>query len=155
MSSADASNQQIVRIRQYIDEHIEEELSLKRVAQAFYLSTSYLSRLFKNKAGMNFSEYVSMRKIERAKALLTETDLSVAEISRQLNYPEQNSFSRFFKSKVGIPPQTYRTLNTGTAREKRSTAPEPVLEDFEITDFGPCAFTSEDLSFAYSFHRRQ
>ena len=155
LSSADASNQQIVRIRQYIDEHIEEELSLKRVAQAFYLSTSYLSRLFKNKAGMNFSEYVSMRKIERAKALLTETDLSVAEISRQLNYPEQNSFSRFFKSKVGIPPQTYRTLNTGTAREKRSAAPEPVLEDFEITDFGPCAFTSEDLSFAYSFHRRQ
>lgn len=154
-SGGDAASQQIVRIRQYIDEHIEEELSLKRVAQAFYLSTSYLSRLFKNKAGMNFSEYISMRKIERAKALLTETDLSVAEISRQLNYPEQNSFSRFFKSKVGIPPQTYRSLNTRGALDRRSTGPEPVLEDFEITDFGPCAFTSEDLSFAYSFHRRQ
>ena len=49
-SGGDAASQQIVRIRQYIDEHIEEELSLKRVAQAFYLSTSYLSRLFKNKA---------------------------------------------------------------------------------------------------------
>ena len=154
-SGGDAASQQIVRIRQYIDEHIEEELSLKRVAQAFYLSTSYLSRLFKNKAGMNFSEYISMRKIERAKALLTETDLSVAEISRQLNYPEQNSFSRFFKSKVGIPPQTYRSLNTRGALDRRSTGPEPVLEDFEITDFGPCAFTSEDLSFAYSVHRRQ
>lgn len=155
LSGGDPSSQQIVRIRQYIDEHIEEELSLKRVAQEFYLSTSYLSRLFKNKAGMNFSEYVSMRKIERSKALLTETDLSVAEISRHLNYPEQNSFSRFFKSKVGVPPQTYRTLNTGSAKERRSAAPEPVLEDFEITDFGPCAFTSEDLSFAYSFHKRQ
>lgn len=155
LSDGDASNQQIVRIRQYIDEHIEEELSLKRVAQEFYLSTSYLSRLFKNKAGMNFSEYVSMRKIERSKALLTETDLSVAEISRQLNYPEQNSFSRFFKSKVGVPPQTYRALNTAGTKERRSAVPEPVLEDFEITDFGPCAFTSEDLSFAFSFHKRQ
>ena len=127
LSGGDASSQQIIRIRQYIDEQIGEELSLKRVAQAFYLSTSYLSRLFKNKAGMNFSEYVSMRKIERAKALLAETDRSVAEISRQLNYPEQNSFSRFFKSKVGVPPQTYRALNTGTAKDKHSVAPEPVL----------------------------
>lgn len=72
---------------------------------------------------MNFSEYISMRKIERAKALLTETDLSVAEISRQLNYPEQNSFSRFFKSKVGIPPQTYRSLNTRGALDRRIHRP--------------------------------
>ena len=155
LAGGDPASQQIVRIRQYIDEHIEEELSLKRVAQEFFLSTSYLSRLFKNKAGMNFSEYISARKIERAKSLLTETDLSVAEISRKLNYPEQNSFSRFFKSKAGVPPQTYRALNAASAKGKRPTGPEPVLEDFEVTDFGPCAFTSEDLSFAYSFHRRQ
>lgn len=154
-AGADASNPQIVRIRQFIDEHIEEELSLKRVAQEFYLSTSYLSRLFKSQMGTNFSDYISMRRIEQAKALLTETDLSVAEISQRFHYPEQNSFSRFFKSKVGIPPLTYRALNKGTAKERRAAAPEPVLEDFEITDFGPCAFTSEDLSFAYSFHRRQ
>lgn len=154
MSGGDSAGRQIVPIRQYIDEHIEEDVSLKRVAQEFYLSTSYLSRLFKSKAGVNFSDYISARKIERAKTLLTETDLTVAEISRRLNYPEQNSFSRFFKGKVGIPPQTYRVLNAGGPKE-RAAAPEPVLEDFEITDFGPCAFTSEDPSFAYSFHKRR
>ena len=148
-------NKTVERICAYLAANYRQKFSLSEVAARFYLSPYYLSRLFKNKAGMNFSEYISMRKIERAKALLTETDLSVAEISRQLNYPEQNSFSRFFKSKVGIPPQTYRSLNTRGALDRRSTGPEPVLEDFEITDFGPCAFTSEDLSFAYSFHRRQ
>ena len=45
-------------------------------------------------------------------------------------------------------------MNTSAAQE-RAAAPEPVLEDFEITDFGPCAFTSDDPSFAYSFHKRR
>lgn len=154
LSNGDPAGRQIFHIRQYIDEHIEEDVSLKRVAQEFYLSTSYLSRLFKSKAGVNLSDYISTRRIERAKMLLTDTDLSVAEISRKLNYPEQNSFSRFFKGRVGIPPQVYRTMNTGTPKD-RSAQPEPVLEDFEITDFGPCAFTSDDLSYANSFHKRQ
>lgn len=154
LSSGDPAGRQIMAIRRYIDENIEEDVSLKRVAQEFYLSTSYLSRLFKSKAGINLSDYISARKIERAKSLLTDTDLTVAEISRRLNYPEQNSFSRFFKGKVGMPPQTYRTMNAEALKE-RATPPEPMLEDFEVTDFGPCAFTSDDLSYAYSFHKRQ
>lgn len=154
LTEGDPAGRETAKIKQYIDEHIEEDVSLKRVAQEFFLSTSYLSRLFKSKAGVNFSDYISMRKIERAKTLLAETDLTVAEISRRLNYPEQNSFSRFFKGKVGVPPQTYRVMNAAGPKE-RAAEPEPVLEDFEITDFGPCAFTSEDYSFAYSFRKRR
>ena len=154
LSGGDPAGRQILRIRQYIDEHVEEDVSLTRVAQEFFLSTSYLSRLFKSKVGMNFSDYIANRKVERAKSLLTDTDLTVAEIARKLNYPEQNSFSRFFKNKVGIPPLTYRAMNTSAPKE-RAAAPDPVLEDFEITDFGPCAFTSDDPSFAYSFHKRR
>mgnify|MGYP002088115345 CR=1 FL=1 len=154
ISDGDAMGRQIVRLKQYVDEHIEEDVSLKHVAQKFFLSTSYLSRLFKNKAGINFSDYISMRKIERAKTLLIETDLTVAEISRRLNYPEQNSFSRFFKGKLGMSPQKFRSLNASLVKEC-IRAPEPILEDFEITDFGPCASTSGDYSFADSFHKRR
>jgi AraC-like DNA-binding protein len=154
LTGGDPTGGQVARIRQYIDNHIEEDVSLKRVAQEFFLNTSYLSRLFKSKAGVTFSDYISMRKIERAKSLLTETDLTVAQISLRLNYPEQNSFSRFFKGKVGMSPQTYRSQNTERNKEKH-TPPKPALEEFEITDFGPCAFTSDDYSFAYSFAKRQ
>ena len=153
----DSSGHELISIKNYIIDHVEEDVSLKHVASAFYLSTAYLSRLFKSKTGSNFSDFVAEVKIKRAKTLLTETDQTIAEISQRLGYSEQNSFSRFFKGKTGMSPQNYRTVaasnGQNAARAQRPGA-EPVLEDFEITDFGPCAFVTTNNTYSYSFHRR-
>lgn len=152
-NTLDTTDREILRIKQYVNDHIEGDVTLKQVAQKFYLSTSYLSRLFKSKTGTNYSDYISEKKVERAKALLSETDLTILEISQRLNYPEQNSFSRFFKSRVGMSPQAFRKMTSRKAGNRPSPT-EDIIEEFEITDFGPCAFITEDTNSAYAFHKR-
>lgn len=107
---------QAVRI---VEAHLDEELSLSRMAEELYISTTYFSRLFKAKTGKKFSEYLAEQRIERAKALLAVTDDPVCEIARQVGYQEANSFARLFKTYTGMTPSRYRK----ESKETRS-APE-------------------------------
>lgn len=104
----DQGYHQIQEAMRFVDEHLGEELSLKRLSSELYISTTYFSRLFKAKTGKKFSEYLSDRRIERAKLLLVSTDTPVMEIARQVGYTEANSFARLFKARTGQTPIQYR-----------------------------------------------
>lgn len=104
----DQGYHQIQDAMRFIDEHLGEDLSLKRLSSELYISTTYFSRLFKTKTGMKFSEYLADRRIERAKLLLVSTDTQIMDIARQVGYPEANSFARLFKARVGQTPAQYR-----------------------------------------------
>lgn len=74
--------------KQYINEHFHEPLQMSEVAGKLYLSTAYFSRLFKEKIGMTFSDYLASCRVERARQLLATTDLSISKVANAIGYQE-------------------------------------------------------------------
>lgn len=99
----------ISRVQSYIQEHFAEELTLNVLAERFYVSPSYLSRLFKKKTGVNFIDYLTGYRLEKAKEYLTKTSRKVYHISEMIGYENPRYFSRLFKEATGCTPQEYRS----------------------------------------------
>lgn len=102
------SQTKIKNIVQYIDSHYCENISLKSLSKYFYLEQKYLSKLFKSYMHQGFMEYVTNKRIEKAKNLLKKTNCTVSEIAEQVSYQDSNYFSVAFKRNVGITPREYR-----------------------------------------------
>lgn len=102
------SAMQIIR---YINENYSrEDMNVSYVAQAFGLSVSNLSHRFKSRTGMNISDYISEKRLEYARQLLTETHLTIGEIAVSLGYSQAPNFIRKFKAQTGMTPSEYRSV---------------------------------------------
>lgn len=86
----------------------DPDLSLTMVADKFFISVPYLSALFKNSTGVNFSNYVEGVRIEKAKGFLKNTSMTVGEIAVATGYGSANSFCRAFKRVTGDSASEYR-----------------------------------------------
>lgn len=102
----------IFSIKNYLDQHYNEDLDLDVIAQKFFISKYYLSHQFKNMTGYGFKNYIQLLRINKAKIFLQGTDLSVNEICTRIGYDNINYFIRLFKEKEGITPYQYRKLLT-------------------------------------------
>lgn len=98
----------IDRICRYIEENLDADLSLVRLAEMSYFNPTYLSRLFKQVRGINLSEYIDQCRIARAMELLKEDELKVREVAVSVGYEAAHSFTRFFKKATAMTPQEYR-----------------------------------------------
>ena len=95
-------------ILKYIDDNIED-ITLTAVAEEFHITSAHLSRIFKDNIGINFSEYVTEKKLLRAMELLKENaNLCIADIANKLGYSTASYFSSKFKERFGITPGTYK-----------------------------------------------
>ena len=92
----------------YIKENLAEKMRLKEIAKYAALSQFHFNRIFKRFMNKTPFEYVTERRIRRAKSLLQETSLNVTEISLQVGFESVQSFSNLFKKKVGLSPSKYR-----------------------------------------------
>ena len=92
----------------YIQTYLEQNLGLAELAQLSNLSPFYFSRLFKESTGVTPYQYISKLRMERAKQLLKNTDLAIAEIALQCGYSSQSSFSTAFLKATKVTPKTYR-----------------------------------------------
>lgn len=92
----------------YIGEHYSQPLTLTDVSENVYVSTSYLSRIFKRVTNMNFSEYVNKVRIDEAKKLLKESHLMTYQIGEMVGYSDPHYFSRIFKKITGHSPTYFR-----------------------------------------------
>jgi len=101
----------------YIDEHLHAPFGLKQVADVVHLNPSYLSVLFKDQLSITFSEYVTRRRLQRAKELLIGTRLPIAEIAERVGYQTAKYFNRIFKEYEGYSPGRYRTEATNVQDE--------------------------------------
>lgn len=103
-------NQRVIaEIAEYLKEHIEQDISLDQCARYFNYNPNYLSRMFKKLFGKTYTEYMIDKKIERCKELLSETDLSINEISVRLGYNSPQNFIRVFKKYTLMTPGQYRS----------------------------------------------
>jgi two-component system response regulator YesN len=100
----------IRRTCQYVMEHIEENNTLEVVAQEVQLHKDYLSKMFKQKTGFHFIDYVTKAKMEHAKQLLGTGKYKNYEISEKLGYSSPDYFCRLFKNYTGHTPLEYKKV---------------------------------------------
>jgi len=98
----------ITRAKEFIGKNQGEALSLGQVARAVNTSTFYFCKMFKKATGLNFTDYVSRTRIERAKNLLLNPNLRVSEIAFEVGFQSLTHFNRVFKKIVGESPTEYR-----------------------------------------------
>jgi AraC-like DNA-binding protein len=102
----------ILEVRSFIDAHYANpDMSLTYIGEHFHMKSGYLSRLFKEETGENFVDYLARIRIEKAMALLRETQLPVQDIANQVGYTHYVSFNRVFKKVAGTTPGDYRSHN--------------------------------------------
>jgi AraC-like DNA-binding protein len=109
MQQANAEPPVITRAKQFIREHQTEDLSLGQVAKAVNTSTFYFCKLFKKATGLNFTDFLSRTRIEKAKNLLLNPNLRVSEIAFEIWFQSLTHFNRVFKRIVGQSPTEYRS----------------------------------------------
>lgn len=100
----------IEKAKDFIKEHYSEKLSLKEVADHSGYSVYYFSKIFKKYVNTNFSVYLNTIRIEEAKKLMTNHELSIKEIAEKVGYEDFSYFSKVFKTYEGMVPSDYRKI---------------------------------------------
>lgn len=93
----------------YIDKHYKDDITIKDVAQAVYLTPNYFANLFKEETGKTIISYLTEVRIEKAKQLLKTTQLKIYEIAAAVGYQDSKYFGQVFKKQIGITPNDYRS----------------------------------------------
>ncbi|MBR3779092.1 MAG: helix-turn-helix transcriptional regulator, partial [Clostridia bacterium] len=102
------------RVMSYIERNYRNALSLNDVAKAFFVSSSTVSHLFKQKIGVSFYRYVTQRRLIAGKSLI-EKGVPMEAVAAQVGFPAYSGFYRAFKREFGISPRQYRELCRETA----------------------------------------
>ncbi len=100
----------ILKAINYIEQNIKADITLESVAKYLNMSPCYFSKFFKKTVGINFTTYVTDRKIELAKEMLSFTNMPILNIAYELSYNETNYFSKVFKKRVGVTPSDFRAV---------------------------------------------
>ena len=106
--------EKFIEICDYIGAHCSEDLNLETISHMSGFSKFHFSRLFKEYTDYNFSDYLCIRRIKAAEALLEDPDYSITEVALNSGFASISTFNRIFKQKKGITPSEYR---------KRCTSP--------------------------------
>ena len=129
-----ASHPQTQQAIDYIQAHLTEDLSLAAIATSVGLSKFHFAQMFKQTMGISLWQYVVQQRIELAKRLLTQLNLSIIEVSDYLGFSSQSQFTNFFRKHTGINPTQYRKKTLD------------LLEPFDNCKPQDLAKSSQDLS---------
>jgi len=98
----------LARVFTYMEQHITSPVSLDELIDVSGMSASTLTRAFRRSTGLSPISYHLRMRIDRARALLQDTQLTITDIAYELGFSDSNYFSRQFRKIVGIPPRMYR-----------------------------------------------
>jgi AraC-like DNA-binding protein/ligand-binding sensor protein len=115
-SESDISNnancsELISSVIKYITSNYAEDVSLKDVAEHVFVHPSYLSREFNKNMHCNIPSYLAHLRVEKAKDMLVNSDMGIAEICYSVGFADQSYFSKVFKKTEGVTPGYYRSLH--------------------------------------------
>lgn len=100
----------VYHIGKYVVVHVDEKLSLEKVANGVFLNPSYVSHIFKKITGMSFADYMAEVKVDRAKVLLRDKNIKICDLSNIVGYNNPEYFTKNFKRKTGHTPVQYKKM---------------------------------------------
>jgi two-component system response regulator YesN len=103
----------IKKAKAFIVENYAKQISLDDVSREINVSPYYFCKVFKEETGVNFIDYLTNIRIEKAKELMLRSDLSIKEICGKIGYSDPNYFSRIFKKNMGVTPTEYKEGKIG------------------------------------------
>lgn len=98
----------IEKVKNYIQKHYSEMITLRTAADLLEVSTGHLSRMFQKEEGVSFSQYLLNVRMNEAVRLLESTNLKIYEVARAVGYSNAEQFSKMFKKIIGKPPKVYQ-----------------------------------------------
>lgn len=101
-------HREIEVIKQYIYQNFQEEISVEQLAEMVYMSSSYLSSVFKKETGQNLSKFIKSYRMEKARQMLEESEMKIVDISCACGYSNVSYFCSSFREYYGISPQKFR-----------------------------------------------
>jgi two-component system response regulator YesN len=111
LGSQNKTNTLVASIQVYLEkEYCSNLVSLESTAEHFRKSPAYISRIFKQETGFNFSDYITRKRMEKSKILLKDLSLKVYEIAEMTGYADASNFIKVFRKNCGMSPNEYRSL---------------------------------------------
>lgn len=104
----EATKDTLNRLKEYLDTHYTDKISLDELSAGFFINKFYLTRVFKEQFGQSVNSYITGRRITKAKQLLRFSDMSIEEIAGECGFTDANYFSRTFKKIEEITPGAFR-----------------------------------------------
>ena len=104
----EAAGHGVERALAFIEAHLGERLTLPAIAHDLGVNPYHFAHLFKRSLGIAPHQYVMRRRVERAKVLLAQTHLPIADIAFALGFANQSHFSALFRRATGLTPHAYR-----------------------------------------------
>jgi AraC family transcriptional regulator len=105
------SKYKLVQAIEYINAHLSaNKVSLASIATELHMSQYYFCRLFKQSTGMTPHQYLIQQRIERAKQLLRQPELTITHIAEECGFANQSHFAKYFRSSTGVSPQQFRRM---------------------------------------------
>ncbi len=95
-------------IKEYLDAHAREKVTLDEVAEVFFLSKSQIFRLFKARYGISPMQYYTDKKVEAAREMLISTDMRISDIAEMLAFSDAKHLAKAFKNATGMLPRSFR-----------------------------------------------
>lgn len=108
LESARGAADVTAQILAYCGEHYTENITVKAVAEALFLSESYVSKIFSRNLNYSFREYINALRVHKAQSLLESSSLSIGQIMARCGFQNQSSFNRIFRQSCGMSPREYR-----------------------------------------------
>jgi AraC family transcriptional regulator len=134
----------LFRVLDYIDRHLEGDVTLDSMASVACLSRFHFARAFKQAVGQSPRRYVVARRLERAKVLLIEGEAPLVEIALDLQFSSQANFSRAFRQSTGMAPGQYRREVTA-ARDINALRVRNGFKDTDLAHTDPGAGFDENF----------
>jgi len=127
----------LARARKLMDECYHLPLDLEKISSEACLSRFHFLRLFRRAFNKTTHQYLTQRRIEKAKELLSSSGLTVTDVCFEVGFESLGSFSSLFHKHVGHPPITYRTIVFERRLERQRKVPACFLMMYRVEGFAP------------------
>lgn len=131
-SNFESNRQRILRVQLYIENHLDHDLPLARLAEVAFLSPYHFHRIFRATVGEGVAEFVRRVRLERAAIALKSTTDDVTKIAFDAMYGSHEAFTRAFRRQFGMSPSEFRNGNLPPTCKNESPAIMPQIENREI-----------------------